>query len=90
LTALTIIPTIPIRKPIGHTMIARLKNTGSSKFIKPLTALCRIPKTCNPTKEASINSKKLFKLCSNFVLAVRTNNVTPSPVRITPPEETKI
>ena len=82
----TILPIAPTRKPTGHTMIARIKKTGSSKFVKPLIALCKMAKTGNPTKEASVNSKNFFNPALIFVFAVRTSNVTPKPVRTTPTE----
>ena len=80
------IPIAPASKPSGHTMVARVKKTASSVLSSALTALCKMAKIGNPTKEASASSKNTFNLLSTSAFAVKTSSVTPRPVMITPTE----
>ncbi len=88
--ASTTVPTAPIRKTIRHTIIAMMKKTGLSVFNSALSILCNMIKRASPAAEPPVNSKNILSIPLTFVFTVRTSNVTPRPMRTTPPERRTI
>ena len=79
---------MPTSKATGHTIVAKIKNTGSSpipaqkpspnSFIKSAyTRLWRTEPMTIPAAEAPVRIKKAFEILVNFAFAAKTIRAIP-------------
>jgi hypothetical protein len=85
---------MPTSNAIGHTIVARIKNTGSSPMRAPNSSpnsfinsankrLCITAKTVIPIADEPVRIKNAFTTFRNFALDTKTISVIPRIGRIT-------